>query len=66
MRGQFNGVGLFYRACPDAFPAAIPAEPGTAGGIHNIIAPLREWEVITHQLERLADRPLLLWHGLGG
>ncbi|HFJ1417096.1 TPA: esterase [Salmonella enterica] len=33
--GQFNGVGLFYRACPDAFPAVIPAEPGTAGGIRQ-------------------------------
>ncbi len=30
MRGQFNGVGLFYRACPDAFPAVIPAEPSPA------------------------------------
>lgn len=35
MRGQFNGVGLFYRARPDAFPAVIPAEPGAAGGIRQ-------------------------------
>lgn len=35
MRGQFNGVGLFYRARPDAFPAVIPAEPSTAGGIRQ-------------------------------
>ncbi|MDI8746273.1 hypothetical protein MJM83_30795, partial [Salmonella enterica subsp. enterica serovar Montevideo] len=36
--------------------------PAQQAEFDNIIAPLREWEV-THQLERLADRPLLLWHG---
>lgn len=62
MRGQFNGVGLFYRARPTLFPPLSPQNPAQQAEFDNIIAPLREWEV-THQLERLADRPLLLWHG---
>ncbi|KPB07017.1 prolyl oligopeptidase family serine peptidase, partial [Salmonella enterica] len=44
------------------FPPLSPQNPAQQAEFDNIIAPLREWEV-THQLERLADRPLLLWHG---
>lgn len=47
------GSGYFTTLADTLFP---PADP-------QAIAPLKDWDV-THQLDRLADRPLLLWHGI--
>lgn len=56
------GSGYFTGLARTLFPPLSPQNPAQQAEFDNIIAPLREWEV-THQLERLADRPLLLWHG---
>ncbi|ELY2303365.1 esterase [Salmonella enterica] len=56
------GSGYFTGLARTLFPPLSPQNPAQQAEFDNIIAPLREWEV-PHQLERLADRPLLLWHG---
>ena len=48
-----DGLGLFYVIVKTLFP------PQDATEIDALLA---EWEV-TRALPRLADRPLLLWHG---
>lgn len=57
-----DGIGLFYPTCPYAFPPVLVQTTEQQAEFDAIVAPLADWEV-THQLERLADRPLLLWHG---
>lgn len=52
------GSGYFTGLARTLFPPLSPQNPAQQAEFDNIIAPLREWEV-THQLERLADRPLL-------
>ncbi|WP_213134720.1 esterase [Citrobacter sp. FP75] len=53
------GSGYFTQLAHTLFPPISEQQ----AEFDAIIAPLTEWDV-THQLERLADRPLLLWHGL--
>lgn len=50
------GSGYFTRLAHTLFP------PSAQDAFDSVIAPLAKWEVST-QLPRLADRPLLLWHG---
>lgn len=52
------GSGYFTRLARTLFP---PFALET--NVDSIIAPLAQWDV-ARQLERLANRPLLLWHGL--
>ncbi|MGY5958768.1 esterase [Kosakonia sp. BK9b] len=52
------GSGYFTTLAHSLFPPQA-AEPGER---EAVIASLAQWEV-GHQLSRLADRPLLLWHG---
>lgn len=62
MCSQPDGFGLFYPSCTDAFSPLRVQTPEQQAEFDAVIAPLAEWDV-THQLQRLADRPLLLWHG---
>lgn len=50
------GSGYFTTLARTLFP------PLGEQAFDDVLAPLARWEV-THQLARLADRPLLLWHG---
>lgn len=56
------GSGYFTQLAHTLFPPVLAQTPEQQAEFDAIIAPLADWEV-THQLERLADRPLLLWHG---
>lgn len=56
------GSGYFTRLAQTLFPPVAVQTPEQRAEFDKIIAPLAEWDV-THQLQRLADRPLLLWHG---
>ncbi|MBN6042597.1 esterase [Citrobacter sp. ku-bf4] len=56
------GSGYFTRLAQTLFPPLPLETPEQEQAFRHIIAPLAKWEV-SQQLERLADRPLLLWHG---
>ncbi|WP_039055522.1 esterase [Enterobacter sp. Bisph1] len=56
------GSGYFTSLAPRLFPPLTVTNPQQQREFDAIIAPLAEWEVST-QLARVADRPLLLWHG---
>jgi len=56
------GSGYFTRLAQTLFPPLQVQTPEQQAEFDAVIAPLAEWDV-THQLPRLADRPLLLWHG---
>lgn len=56
------GSGYFTTLSRTLFPPSFVMTPGLQRQLDAVIAPLEEWDV-THQLARLADRPLLLWHG---
>ncbi|MGV4200080.1 esterase [Citrobacter murliniae] len=56
------GSGYFTHLAHTLFPPLFVQTPEQQTEFDTIIAPLAEWDV-THQLDRLADRPLLLWHG---
>ncbi|URR12537.1 esterase [Citrobacter portucalensis] len=56
------GSGYFTRLAQTLFPPLLVQTPEQQAEFDAVIAPLAEWDV-THQLPRLADRPLLLWHG---
>lgn len=56
------GSGYFTRLARTLFPPLQVQTPEQQAEFDTIIAPLAEWDV-AHQLTRLADRPLLLWHG---
>lgn len=55
------GSGYFTRLARTLFPFAQDT-PARQAAFARIIAPLAKWDV-SQQLARLADRPLLLWHG---
>ncbi len=50
------GSGYFTSLAPTLFP------PQPSASFAEMVSPLADWEVTT-RLPRLADRPLLLWHG---
>ncbi len=50
------GSGYFTSLAPTLFP------PQPSACFAEMVSPLADWEVTT-RLPRLADRPLLLWHG---
>ena len=56
------GSGYFTHLAQTLFPPLRVQTPEQQAEFDAVIAPLAEWDV-THQLQRLADRPLLLWHG---
>lgn len=56
------GSGYFMTLAQTLFPPSFTLTPERQRQLDEIIAPLADWDV-TEQLARLADRPLLLWHG---
>ena len=56
------GSGYFTRLARTLFPPSALDTPARQEAFARIIAPLAKWDV-SQQLDRLADRPLLLWHG---
>ncbi|HAU5636898.1 esterase [Citrobacter amalonaticus] len=56
------GSGYFTRLARTLFPPCTLDTPARQEKFTHIIAPLAKWDV-SQQLARLADRPLLLWHG---
>jgi len=56
------GSGYFTSLARTLFPPLDVTNAAQQETFDAILAPLAKWEV-TGQLERVADRPLLLWHG---
>jgi len=56
------GSGYFTSLARTLFPPLEVTNAAQQETFDAILAPLAKWEV-TNQLERVADRPLLLWHG---
>lgn len=56
------GSGYFTSLARTLFPPLEVTNAAQQETFDAILAPLAKWEV-TGQLERVADRPLLLWHG---
>lgn len=56
------GSGYFTSLARTLFPPLEVTNAAQQETFDAILAPLAKWEV-TDQLERVADRPLLLWHG---
>lgn len=56
------GSGYFTSLARTLFPPLKITNAAQQETFDAILAPLAKWEV-TGQLERVADRPLLLWHG---
>ncbi|PIJ52061.1 esterase [Erwinia sp. OLTSP20] len=56
------GSGYFMSLCHQLFPPLVVDSAQQQQRFEQIMAPLAEYE-ISHQLDKLSDRPLLLWHG---
>ncbi|MDV5354920.1 esterase [Kosakonia sp. SMBL-WEM22] len=56
------GSGYFTSLARTLFPPLEVTNAAQQEAFNAILAPLAKWEV-TDQLESIADRPLLLWHG---
>ncbi|WP_200552130.1 esterase [Kosakonia sp. LAM2021] len=56
------GSGYFTTLARTLFPPLAVTTPEQQHEFDAIIAPFSQWDVST-QLSRIADRPLLLWHG---
>ncbi|WP_436873989.1 esterase [Kosakonia sacchari] len=56
------GSGYFTTLARTLFPPLVVTTPDQQCEFDAIIDPLSQWDVST-QLARIADRPLLLWHG---
>ncbi len=56
------GSGYFTSLSHSLFPPFVPTTPEQEKQLERLLAPLTKWDV-GHQLTRLADRQLLLWHG---
>lgn len=57
------GSGYFSTLSRVLFPPLDVIPPHQETDLEALIAPLAQWDATTH-LPQLADRPLLLWHGL--
>jgi len=56
------GSGYFSQLAQTLFPPLVAKTPDEHHALAARLAPLDEYEV-SHQLEKLASRPLLVWHG---
>lgn len=59
---DFMGSGYFMSLSKTLFPPLQVTRAGQRTEFERRLAPLAEYD-ISHQLDRLADRPLLIWHG---
>ncbi|AKA39015.1 esterase [Yersinia ruckeri] len=60
---NFMGSGYFTSLAQTLFPPLQVTDAQQQHEFDLLIAPLAEYEV-TNQLEKIANRPLLVWHGL--
>lgn len=56
------GSGYFSQLAPTLFPPLVPRSPEEKQALAARLAPLEGYD-ISGQLERIANRPLLVWHG---
>jgi len=56
------GSGYFSQLAQTLFPPFVARSPDERKTLAERLAPLAEYEV-SHQLDKLANRPLLVWHG---
>lgn len=56
------GSGYFSQLSQTLFPPLVARSPEEHAALAARLAPLREYDV-SHQLENIANRPLLVWHG---
>ncbi len=59
---DFMGAGDYVALSKTLFPPVATASSGRQTECAPPVAPLAEYEVF-HQLDKLANRPLLIWHG---
>ncbi|AIR70799.1 esterase [Dickeya fangzhongdai] len=59
----FMGSGYFSSLSQTLFPPVAPEEPGAQTQLQALADRVAPFDV-RHQLDRVSDRPLLLWHGL--
>ncbi|WP_213990455.1 esterase [Sodalis sp. dw_96] len=59
---EFMGSGDYLRLAKTLFPPVPLTSSSRQKEFEQRMAPLAEYEVF-HQLDKLGDRPLLLWHG---
>ena len=60
--GCMMGSGYFMSLSQTLFPPLVATTPDQKKELAEKLAPLAEYDV-SQQLEKLADRPLLIWHG---
>ncbi|AIN18324.1 dienelactone hydrolase family protein [Yersinia rochesterensis] len=59
---DFMGSGYFTSLAHTLFPPLEDGREVSAAEFERRLAPLTDYD-LTHQLEKIADRPLLVWHG---
>ena len=59
---DFMGAGDYISLAKTLFPPVAPTSREQQAEFERRMAPLAEYEVF-HQLDQLANRPLLIWHG---
>lgn len=59
---DFMGSGYFTSLAHTLFPPLEGGREVSAAEFERRLAPLTDYD-LTHQLEKIADRPLLVWHG---
>ncbi|AJJ19899.1 MULTISPECIES: esterase [Yersinia] len=59
---DFMGSGDFTSLARTLFPPLAAGQPVNAAEFERRLAPLAAYE-LSHQLEKIAERPLLVWHG---
>lgn len=59
---DFMGSGDYLRLAKTLFPPVAPTSSAGQKEFERRMAPLADYEVF-HQLDKLANRPLLIWHG---
>ncbi|CNH94823.1 esterase [Yersinia thracica] len=59
---DFMGSGYFTSLAHTLYPPLEGGREVSAAEFERRLAPLTDYE-LTHQLEKIADRPLLVWHG---
>ncbi|MGE4799569.1 esterase [Yersinia hibernica] len=59
---NFMGSGYFTALARTLFPPLEAGQPVSPAEFERRLSPLADYE-LSHQLEKIADRPLLVWHG---
>ncbi len=62
MAADFMGSGYFTSLAHSLFPPRDAGREISQQAFERRLAPLADYE-LTHQLEKITERPLLVWHG---